>query len=92
MFPKKNDDSDGVVPIPIFKSYLVKKKKKKKKRLLKQSTKSTKDKMNEYRILSHLLISPDSNKKIKEEVVSVILNIMTYKKHPYRNQNKKEAI
>ena len=61
MFPKKIDDSDGVVPIPVFKSYLVKKKKKKK--LLKQSTKCAKDKTNENRVLSHLLISPDSNKK-----------------------------
>ena len=66
MFPKKNDDSDGVVPIPVFKSYLVKKKKKKKK-LLKQSTKSAKDKTNENRILSHLLISPDSNKKSRKK-------------------------
>lgn len=65
MFPKKNDDSDGVVPIPVFKSYLVKKKKKKK--LLKQSTKSAKDKTNENRILSHLLISPDSNKKSRKK-------------------------
>ena len=63
MFPKKNNDSDGVVPIPIFKSYLVKKKKK----LLKQSTKSAKDKTNENRILSHLLISPDSNKKSRKK-------------------------
>lgn len=67
MFPKKNDDSDGVVPIPVFKSYLVKKKKKKKKKLLKQSTKSAKDKTNENRILSHLLISPDSNKKSRKK-------------------------
>lgn len=66
MFPKKNDDSGGVVPIPVFKSYLVKKKKKKKK-LLKQSTKSAKDKTNENRILSHLLISPDSNKKSRKK-------------------------
>ena len=66
MFPKKNDDSDGTVPIPVFKSYLVKKKKKKKK-LLKQSTKSAKDKTNENRILSHLLISPDSNKKSRKK-------------------------
>ena len=65
MFPKKNDHSDGVVPIPVFKSYLVKKKKKKK--LLKQSTKSAKDKTNENRILSHLLISPDSNKKSRKK-------------------------
>jgi hypothetical protein len=65
MFPKKNDDSGGVVPIPVFKSYLVKKKKKKK--LLKQSTKSAKDKTNENRILSHLLISPDSNKKSRKK-------------------------
>lgn len=64
MFPKKNDDSGGVVPIPVFKSYLVKKKKKK---LLKQSTKSAKDKTNENRILSHLLISPDSNKKSRKK-------------------------
>ena len=63
MFPKKNDDSGGVVPIPVFKSYLVKKKKK----LLKQSTKSAKDKTNENRILSHLLISPDSNKKSRKK-------------------------
>ena len=64
MFPKKNDDSDGVgVSIPIFKSYLVKKKKK----LLKQSTKSAKDKTNENRILSHLLVSPDSNKKSRKK-------------------------
>ena len=65
MFPKKNDHSGGVVPIPVFKSYLVKKKKKKK--LLKQSTKSAKDKTNENRILSHLLISPDSNKKSRKK-------------------------
>ena len=65
MFPKKNDDSDGAVPIPVFKSYLVKKKKKKK--LLKQSTTSAKDKTNENRILSHLLISPDSNKKSRKK-------------------------
>ena len=65
MFPKKNDDSDGGVPILAFKSYLVKKKKKKK--LLKQSTKSAKDKTNENRILSHLLISPDSNKKSRKK-------------------------
>ena len=63
MFPKKNDDSGGVVPIPVFKSNLVKKKKK----LLKQSTKSAKDKTNENRILSHLLISPDSNKKSRKK-------------------------
>ena len=63
MFPKKIDDSDGVVPIPVFKSYLVKKKKK----LLKQSTKSAKDKTNENRVLSHLLISPDSNKKSRKK-------------------------
>ena len=63
MFPKKNDDSDGDVPIPVFKSYLVKKKKK----LLKQSTNSAKDKTNENRSLSHLLISPDSNKKSRKK-------------------------
>ena len=63
MFPKKNDDCDGVVSIPIFESYLVKKKKK----LLKQSTKSAKDKTNENRILFHLLISTDSNKKLRKK-------------------------
>ena len=63
MFPKKNDDSGGVVPIPVFKSYLVKKKKK----LLKKSTNSAKDKTNENRVLSHLLISPDSNKKSRKK-------------------------